>query len=547
MNHLLLKKLINKIRGEKIFVTPNNMKVFEGLTEYELNKILFLNPKQFQEFIKPILSLSEKINVSVYKEKLQTITRLLINNKENPNYKHLIELLTNTSIINSNQVVEFSRLFLTITDKYKLKTIKQVILSNKSIDLINFLETVMLCDNHFKIDVLKKIFIKKDIIYPYIFNDLISLSLNSSKDLLDCLNDCLNCNNLLKNSQVMTYLNYLKKCDSVSKLWVVSSIIRDNYMLNSSCLKKVLNTIINLKNEFYLPYIDYLTNKKRYMSDNLFDKLLTTIFKFTKSYQIDAILSLINNEEIMNDYYKLDLLTEYIRKASKNQTYYILKLAKQTEYLDSLYIRYILDMLVTSDSSTKLSSIVDLVKYIINSKKFFRIIEIMNNIENNLAFIYLKELIEFRPSLVDENLELINSFVNLEFSFQIKFILYIIKNNRLSDSNIIKLIKEIEDIDSNQLKLLDAIIIKTDIGTRVDCIEYIKLVLDIYEDYKIKVLNEILLNNPSISKQKFNLVINLIKKFNHSELKFVLNEVLEEVTPDGEKIVVNSKSKTKRK
>jgi len=113
MNHLLLKKLINKIRGEKIFVTPNNMKVFEGLTEYELNKILFLNPKQFQEFIKPILSLSEKINASVYKEKLQTITRLLINNKENPNYKHLIELLTNTSIINSNQVVEFSRLFLT--------------------------------------------------------------------------------------------------------------------------------------------------------------------------------------------------------------------------------------------------------------------------------------------------------------------------------------------------------------------------------------------------------------------------------------------------
>ena len=297
---------------------------FKEMPDNLISYLLRLDNNSFYNYIFFITLLNEKHLLIGNSEEIIRLSNIFISKMQSLSTKTLMLLLINTNLLEHKQLMEFSSILLQITAKDKLKAIYDILVSSYlyNLNIVSIVSFIKEVRNRYQLESLVKIIENPEIRNNKNYGAFVELILKNSqnKNLL-LIAKALNDSDFLGYSKSLNLLRtYLLKAKTNEQAELIYDVITNKSMVRSFYLEKVLGTILRNDTKEYLPYLKIIIAEKRYLSDCTFDNILTTLFKATSKVQMEMTIDLLEYPELVDKEDDLYYLLEVTLKINNNFT-----------------------------------------------------------------------------------------------------------------------------------------------------------------------------------------------------------------------------------
>lgn len=473
---------------------------FRELPNSLIRLIMSLDKQDFINYISFVVRLKRNLLLIGNEEKLIRITNMIILNMKSYSTRTLMDLISNTNILEHKQLFDFSALLLQLTNEYKINAIYEVIFNIKNLNkvsIIKLIQMVKRVKNNFQLKELVKLLLRSDIRkHKYFINFTEMILKNPDNINYLYINKCLNCDELLNHKDVLTLLyKYLMTAKTNEEVNLIYTIITNEAMLKSSYLYKLLDTLKDNYSKNYLSSIKEIVLLKDKINDYSFDLILTNLFKTKNDLQKTAILLVLKYDNLLSDSIQLS----YVLNKCLNINYrfqldsleIILEIILKQDSFD-FYQENIMLMIETiiangnqGNNKIKDYQALALVKsfdYLINSKDIYNLIQYIKNLDEVICY-YVPIVLSINGiQELKEFYQILDEICKTKTENKIKAIIYLLKKediikannclkliyliNQMDDyfvSNFIKVVYSLSNLqDKNLMKILEVFALETD-------------------------------------------------------------------------------------
>ncbi len=443
---------------------------FNELSGTIIKKLLYLEINEFSEYVNFIKRfIVNKKGTYGYVDILEYITNLMVQVFDSKNTRFLMNLLTETNIIENANIKEFSYIFINELDRRKADVTRKVLLAYQDKVIRMDIAGLVMTLNELDDDTISNLYefldnleLRREKNYLRYLDLLIENINHENVDLY--FNVLQNKNFIRKNNAIEIIRNYVFSNNSnFEKSKVINCILTDEILVNSSYLNKILASIDNLAIGLY-PYIKGLVKCSDLVNEEVFYTLFTGLLKSKTKGQGYSILKLVDYKKLHKNNMRLTYLINCIIKmdsiALKELDRYLANLEKNKDIVEinphDKEFSLVLDSLSKVKYAEQAVSIVDLSSYFKNLESKY-IIDFILNSKKEEDTIYLKRIIKVPNIISSGKLEVIlNNLLEVKSEKHFNIFMRIISTSKyLKLNNLGYVLSTINSIDEFNLYMVD--------------------------------------------------------------------------------------------
>ena len=559
-----LKSLVLRMQKERFNSNIINYNYFKELPKNLVDALLKLNSNDFCQYIFFIHTLKENHLLACNSENLIKLSNMFIFKMRSSSTRYFMDLLIKTNLLNHNQLIEFSSLFLQINVNDKLKAISNILMSSSDIcnlNIINIVFYIKMTKNYQQLKSLVQIIKNPEIRKHKDYQEFIDIVLNNSQNTnLNLMSLALNNKVFLKHPKALNLLrNFLIKDITKEQANLIYTIITNEAMLKSFYLEKVLRTIMRDDTVEYFPYLKKVITWKKYLSDAIFDKVLDTLFKSSSNVQMQTVLDILSQQALLD---------------REDDLYYLLE---ESLKIDSGFKRIAFNSLISNvisqDNFTFLDSAnMTLIEGILKSSKDYQAFALANSScylekfpfvssiveeiikEENPIVVHGISILLSIPNIAElkDLFVVINELKKVKNEYQVKSIMVILSQEKIIKAN--KYLKYIQLILKSKMDQIDSILeIVSNIENLFDpqLDEFLEILTEEFDFTKLELMTLIILNYQSLDKNMAKELILKLKNTSKKEYKETIEEIKSKLESidygQSYQVGENSKSSNKKK